>query len=71
MRNRERPVYFGVIGMTWAFASAIGPLLGGVLTSKASWKWCFYINRKQGNVSTGCYGSDYHLQFLLLSSVRL
>ncbi|KAG4435697.1 hypothetical protein IFR05_008832 [Cadophora sp. M221] len=41
---RERPVYFGIIGMTWAFASAIGPLLGGVLTTKASWKWCFYIN---------------------------
>ncbi|KAH7313054.1 MFS multidrug transporter-like protein [Rhexocercosporidium sp. MPI-PUGE-AT-0058] len=41
---RERPVYFGIIGMTWAFASAIGPLLGGVLTTKVSWKWCFYIN---------------------------
>ncbi|KAK0102118.1 hypothetical protein ONS96_006082 [Cadophora gregata f. sp. sojae] len=41
---RERPVYFGIIGMTWAFASAIGPLLGGVLTTKLSWKWCFYIN---------------------------
>ncbi|PVH82703.1 hypothetical protein DL98DRAFT_414561 [Cadophora sp. DSE1049] len=41
---RFRPVYFGIIGMTWAFASAIGPLLGGILTTKASWKWCFYIN---------------------------
>ncbi|KAL2061983.1 hypothetical protein VTL71DRAFT_7361 [Oculimacula yallundae] len=41
---RERPVYFGIIGMTWAFASAIGPLLGGILTTKASWQWCFYIN---------------------------
>ncbi|RDW87856.1 hypothetical protein BP5796_03550 [Coleophoma crateriformis] len=41
---RERPLYFGIIGMTWAFASAIGPLLGGILTEKASWKWCFFIN---------------------------
>jgi MFS family permease len=49
---RERPAYFGIIGMTWAFASAIGPLLGGVLTEKASWKWCFYINRKFLYIST-------------------
>ncbi|KFZ19626.1 hypothetical protein V501_00605 [Pseudogymnoascus sp. VKM F-4519 (FW-2642)] len=41
---RERPLYFGIIGMIWAFASAIGPLLGGALTAKVSWKWCFYIN---------------------------
>ncbi|ESZ93125.1 hypothetical protein SBOR_6497 [Sclerotinia borealis F-4128] len=31
---RKRGAYFGLVGMTWAFASAIGPLLGGAFTEK-------------------------------------
>ncbi|KAH8820707.1 MFS multidrug transporter-like protein [Xylogone sp. PMI_703] len=42
MRNRAK--YYGIIGMTWAVASATGPVLGGVLAEKASWRWCFYLN---------------------------
>ncbi|KAI9292279.1 MFS general substrate transporter [Neoconidiobolus thromboides FSU 785] len=34
----------GMIGANFVVASAVGPLMGGALTEKASWRWCFYTN---------------------------
>jgi EmrB/QacA subfamily drug resistance transporter len=40
----ERGAYNGLIGMTWTFAVAIGPLIGGALAQAGQWRWLFYLN---------------------------
>lgn len=41
---RDRPKYYGMLGMVWAIASGVGPVVGGGFTEGVSWRWCFYIN---------------------------
>jgi EmrB/QacA subfamily drug resistance transporter len=43
-RGRERAIAFGVWGGIAAASSAIGPILGGFLTTHYSWRWGFRIN---------------------------
>ncbi|EED12355.1 MFS drug transporter, putative [Talaromyces stipitatus ATCC 10500] len=48
---RERPMYYGLFGVTWALAGALGPIIGGALTTKVTWRWCFYLNLPVGGLS--------------------
>jgi EmrB/QacA subfamily drug resistance transporter len=41
---RERSLYLGLCEGIWAAAGAVGPILGGVLTDLANWRWCWWIN---------------------------
>ena len=43
-RGKDRGVAFGAWGAVTGLAVAIGPLLGGVLTSGLSWRWIFFVN---------------------------
>ena len=43
-RGRERGVAFGVYGAVTGIAVAVGPVLGGVITSGISWRWIFFVN---------------------------
>ncbi|KAI1392622.1 putative multidrug resistance protein fnx1 [Hypoxylon trugodes] len=40
----ERPKYMSVIFMAYAIAVALGPIIGGSLSERVTWRWVFYIN---------------------------
>ena len=43
-QGRERGIAFGIWGSVIGGMAALGPLLGGWLTTEHSWRWAFYIN---------------------------
>ena len=47
-RGKDRGIAFGVWGAITGLAVAIGPLLGGILTSGISWRWIFFVNAPLG-----------------------
>ena len=42
--GRDRGTAFGVFGAVTGVAVAVGPVLGGAITSGLSWRWIFFVN---------------------------
>lgn len=40
---RHRPKWYGFVLGAWALGNCLGPVLGGVLAEKTTWRWIFYI----------------------------
>ncbi|RYP63073.1 hypothetical protein DL770_009461 [Monosporascus sp. CRB-9-2] len=41
---RLRALYLSSMGAVWVLAATTGPVIGGALAERASWRWCFWIN---------------------------
>ncbi len=50
-RGRDRGAAFAIWGAVTGLAVAIGPVLGGVLTSGLSWRWIFFVNVPVGAIA--------------------
>ncbi|KAF1816953.1 MFS transporter [Eremomyces bilateralis CBS 781.70] len=48
---RHRAIYIATISAMFGISSVVGPILGGVLTDRASWRWCFWINLPIGGLA--------------------
>ena len=49
--GRERGTAFGVYGAVVGGAVAVGPLVGGAITSGVGWRWIFFINLPLGVIA--------------------
>ncbi|KAI9819987.1 MAG: hypothetical protein M1827_006557 [Pycnora praestabilis] len=48
---KKRPIYIALLSSMFGISSVVGPILGGALTDKATWRWCFWINLPFGGVA--------------------
>ena len=62
---RERGRYTGYLGSVFAFASVVGPLVGGFIVDHVSWRWVFLIN-----LPVGAMAFDVTSRVLTLPVVR-
>jgi EmrB/QacA subfamily drug resistance transporter len=42
--GRERGIAYGLWGAVAGASAAVGPIIGGLLTEGASWRWIFFVN---------------------------
>ncbi|KAF2149108.1 putative efflux pump antibiotic resistance protein [Myriangium duriaei CBS 260.36] len=47
----KRPMWNSILAMVETSGAILGPILGGVLTERLSWRWCFWISLPTGGVA--------------------
>ncbi|KAH8651397.1 major facilitator superfamily domain-containing protein [Xylariales sp. PMI_506] len=60
---RERGKYMALAGIGAVVGATLGPFLGGLITSRSSWRWCFYINVPIGVTAFAVLFIFLHVQY--------
>ncbi|EPX72799.1 inner membrane transport protein yieO [Schizosaccharomyces octosporus yFS286] len=48
---KTRPIYTGLVASAWGMALVLGPILGGVICQRTTWRWIFFINLPVGGIA--------------------
>ncbi|GME65679.1 major facilitator superfamily transporter [Neofusicoccum parvum] len=49
--KEKRPLFTGLIASAAGIAACLGPVIGGILASRSTWRWCFYMNLPIGGAT--------------------
>ncbi|KAJ5201344.1 uncharacterized protein N7498_006007 [Penicillium cinerascens] len=49
--DKAKPLLMGICSSCFAMGLILAPVIGGALTQKATWRWCFWVNLPPGAVT--------------------
>ncbi|KAI0868380.1 putative multidrug resistance protein fnx1 [Hypoxylon argillaceum] len=67
---RERPKFISIIFTAYTVAIALGPVIGGLLAERVSWRWVFYLNLPISGVSLVLLFFVLHVRYIKDTTLR-
>lgn len=59
---QKYPTYISIISSTFAISSVLGPILGGAITDRTTWRWVFFFKYVHRGPSPSCLTRSFTLR---------